>query len=187
VLTPELAQVDLDAHLEEQQDRADFGEQADLRSIGDVAGGKGRDDQSDGEVADDRRECQAAGDPACGGRSQEDRADLEDGDRGVLHAAMVGRVEQRAAATCEVPVRSAAASEGRWQRAICHGWAMLGWLRRFVLYRVLGGRVLLALAVLTWIRGFLAGRRAARKDLSERKGTYQPSQGESQIVQREPR
>lgn len=64
---------------------------------------------------------------------------------------------------------------------------MFGWLWRFVLYRVLGGRVLMALAVLTWIRGFLAGRRAARDDKSVSNPAYQPSQGSSQIVHRDPR
>jgi hypothetical protein len=64
---------------------------------------------------------------------------------------------------------------------------MFGWLRRVVLYRLLGGRVLLALAVLAWVRGFIAGRRAPRDNPSEPGGTYQPSQGSSQIVQREPR
>ena len=65
---------------------------------------------------------------------------------------------------------------------------MLGWIRRFVVYRLLGGRVLMALAVLSWIRGFLAGRRAARDASTERDAAaYQPSQGSSQIVHREPR
>jgi hypothetical protein len=65
---------------------------------------------------------------------------------------------------------------------------MLGWIRRVVLYRLLGGRVLMALAVLSWIRGFLAGRRASRDARAERDAAaYQPSQGSSQIVQREPR
>ena len=64
---------------------------------------------------------------------------------------------------------------------------MFGWLGRFILYRLVGGRVLLALAVLAWVRGFIAGRRAPRDNLSEPRGSYQPSQGSSQIVQREPR
>ena len=84
-------------------------------------------------------------------------------------------------------MRSAARAEGRWQGAICHGATMFSWLRRFILYRLVGGRVLLALAVLAWVRGFLAGRRASRDKPSEPNGTYQPSQGSSQIVQREPR
>jgi hypothetical protein len=64
---------------------------------------------------------------------------------------------------------------------------MFGWLWRVVLYRFLGGRVLLLLTALAWIRRFLAGRRGARDDRPESGGVYQPSQGESQIAQREPR
>ena len=64
---------------------------------------------------------------------------------------------------------------------------MLGWIRRFVLYRLLGGRVLMLLAVLTWIRGYLAGRRASGDAGNRREMVYQPSQGTSQTVQREPR
>ena len=56
---------------------------------------------------------------------------------------------------------------------------MLSGLVRLILYRVLGARVMLALALLGLARRLLRGRRDA--------AVYQPSQGESQIVQREPR
>ena len=62
---------------------------------------------------------------------------------------------------------------------------MLGALVRLVLYRFLGARVLLALTVFGWLRR-VVGRR--RDPNAVRRGeAYQPSQGESQIVQRDPR
>jgi hypothetical protein len=82
---------------------------------------------------------------------------------------------------------------------------MLGALVRLLLYRFLGARIMLALAVFGWLRRVLGGRRDAggsrsrvsRSQMSRsqvsgsrvsRSGSdYQPSQGESQIVQREPR
>lgn len=73
---------------------------------------------------------------------------------------------------------------------------MLGALVRLVLYRFLGARIMLALAVFGWIRRLLGGsrrlresRRTSGRRLSESRSrsAYQPSQGESQIVQREPR
>jgi len=73
---------------------------------------------------------------------------------------------------------------------------MLGGLVRLLLYRFLGARIMLALAVFGWLRRVLGGstrRSVSRPDqrnrLSQsRSGSaYQPSQGESQIVQREPR
>lgn len=57
---------------------------------------------------------------------------------------------------------------------------MLGSLWRLVLYRFLGGRIMLALALLGLARRLLGGRREPAE-------TYQPSQGSSQIVHREPR
>ena len=72
---------------------------------------------------------------------------------------------------------------------------MLGALVRLVLYRFLGARIMLALAIFGWIRRALGGRRdstGSRLTGSRTRGSrsgaaYQPSQGESQIVQREPR
>ena len=72
---------------------------------------------------------------------------------------------------------------------------MLGALVRLVLYRFLGARIMLALAIFGWLRRVLGGKRNAdvsRRGVSRpgvrRSGSgYQPSQGESQIVQREPR
>ena len=67
---------------------------------------------------------------------------------------------------------------------------MFGAIRNLLLYRFLGGRVMLALALLGFVRRLLGGR---RRDVaptpSTRRGTsvYQPSQGSSQIVQRDPR
>ena len=70
-------------------------------------------------------------------------------------------------------MRSGALGQGvGWQPA-----AMLGSLIRLVLYRFLGARVLLALTVFGWLRRLVGRRRSA----------YQPSQGESQTVQRVPR
>ena len=62
---------------------------------------------------------------------------------------------------------------------------MFGGLVRLVLYRFLGARVLLALTVFGWLRRFLGGRRTSAS--VRRNPAYQPSQGESQIVQRDPR
>jgi hypothetical protein len=61
---------------------------------------------------------------------------------------------------------------------------MLGALWRLLAYRFLGARIMLALAVFGWLRRLVAGRRPER-DTTGR--DYQPSQGESQIVQRDPR
>jgi hypothetical protein len=67
---------------------------------------------------------------------------------------------------------------------------MLGALVRLFLYRFLGARIMIALAVFGWLRRVLGGRRdPAGSSLGVRSSgsAYQPSQGESQIVQREPR
>jgi hypothetical protein len=69
---------------------------------------------------------------------------------------------------------------------------MLRFLREIVLYRILGGRVMLALTVGSWLLGKIRGRRSSSatsypRRRAEREGLYQPSQGESQIVHREPR
>jgi hypothetical protein len=53
-----------------------------------------------------------------------------------------------------------------------------------ILYRLVGGRIMLGLAVLRLARRLLGARRASA---SGRSLAYQPSQGSSQIVQREPR
>jgi len=53
-----------------------------------------------------------------------------------------------------------------------------------ILYRLVGGRIMLGLAVLRLARRLLGARRAST---SGRSLAYQPSQGSSQIVQREPR
>ena len=62
---------------------------------------------------------------------------------------------------------------------------MLGALVRLLLYRFLGARIMLALAMFGWLRRVLGGRRPP--GVSRSSSAYQPSQGESQIVQREPR
>jgi hypothetical protein len=72
---------------------------------------------------------------------------------------------------------------------------MISGLIRFILFRVLGARVMLALAAFGWLRKMLAGRkgspsRGVRSSSGRASGAgsgYQPSQGESQIVHREPR
>ena len=61
---------------------------------------------------------------------------------------------------------------------------MFGAIRNLLLYRLLGGRIMLAVALLGFVRRLLGGRRKAP---SSRPSVYQPSQGSSQIVQREPR
>ena len=61
---------------------------------------------------------------------------------------------------------------------------MFGAIRNLLLYRLLGGRIMLAVALLGFVRRLLGGR---RKATSSRQSVYQPSQGSSQIVQREPR
>jgi hypothetical protein len=53
-----------------------------------------------------------------------------------------------------------------------------------ILYRLVGGRIMLGLAVLRLARRLLGARRAST---SAPPSAYQPSQGSSQTVQREPR
>ena len=67
---------------------------------------------------------------------------------------------------------------------------MVGALLRLVLYRFIGGRLMLGLAILGFARRLLAGRRAGPRPIETLPpglSTYQPSHGESQTVQREPR
>ena len=103
VLAPKLADVDLDADLEQQEDRPDLGEQADLSPIGDVAGGERRDGEPDRQVADDRRQAQPPREPACSGCGEEDRSDLENGDGRVLHGRDgTGRARWNSAGTAAI-------------------------------------------------------------------------------------
>ena len=78
---------------------------------------------------------------------------------------------------------------------------MLTWLARMLLLRRFGGRGLLVLGILNFVRRLITGRRreppgvyepgqeppleATRLDPAAR--AYQPSQGSSQTTQREPR
>jgi hypothetical protein len=67
---------------------------------------------------------------------------------------------------------------------------MLGALWRLLAYRFFGARIMLALTLFGWVRRLLGGRRSSlpQNDARRRVASgYQPSQGESQIVQREPR
>ncbi len=59
---------------------------------------------------------------------------------------------------------------------------MLTAIRDLIVYRLIGGRLLLALTLLGIVRRLIGRRRGAPPTSG-----YQPSQGESQIVQREPR
>ena len=59
---------------------------------------------------------------------------------------------------------------------------MFGAIRHLLIYRILGGRIMLALTLLGFVRRLLGSRRTTPKT-----GVYQPSQGSSQIVHREPR
>ena len=61
---------------------------------------------------------------------------------------------------------------------------MLKVLRNLILYRFIGGRIMLGLAVLGLARRILGRRRSSTAGSSS---DYQPSQGESQIEQRDPR
>jgi hypothetical protein len=61
---------------------------------------------------------------------------------------------------------------------------MLKALRNLILYRLIGGRIMLGLAVLGLARRILGRRRSSTIGPSS---AYQPSQGESQIAQRDPR
>lgn len=69
---------------------------------------------------------------------------------------------------------------------------MLSGLVRLILFRVLGAKVMLALAAFGWLRR-MVGRRDARRPVdrsgarTESRSGYQPSQGSSQTVHREPR
>jgi hypothetical protein len=63
---------------------------------------------------------------------------------------------------------------------------MFGAIKNLLLYRVLGGRVMLALAAFGFIRRLLGGRRRPPGGTS-RTSVYQPSQGSSQTVHRDPR
>ena len=66
---------------------------------------------------------------------------------------------------------------------------MIGGLVRLILFRFLGARVMLALAAFGWIRRMLSGRREAQRPItpSGEGSSYQPSQGSSQTVHRDPR
>jgi len=61
---------------------------------------------------------------------------------------------------------------------------MLKAIRNLILYRLIGGRIMLGLALLGLARRILGARRTST---NTRSSAYQPSQGTSQIVQREPR
>ena len=60
---------------------------------------------------------------------------------------------------------------------------MLKALWNLIVYRIVGGRITLALALLGLARRLIGGRGSATAGES----AYQPSQGSSQITQREPR
>jgi hypothetical protein len=65
---------------------------------------------------------------------------------------------------------------------------MFAAIRNLVLYRFLGGRVMLALTLLGIVRRLLGrGRRGAPTSTGRPTSVYQPSQGSSQMVQRDPR
>jgi len=70
------------------------------------------------------------------------------------------------------------------QACRCQVWDVLKAIRNLILYRLIGGRIMLGLALLGLARRILGGRRSST---SERSSAYQPSQGTSQTVQREPR
>lgn len=103
--------------------------------------------------------------------------------------ALPGRAGQAADARRLCGVRGGRERSGKAAAGSLAG--MLSGLIRLILFRVLGARVMLALAVFGWLRRFLGGKKdeaAARGRTSARtRSAYQPSQGSSQIVQRDPR
>ena len=67
---------------------------------------------------------------------------------------------------------------------------MFGAIKNLLLYRVLGGRIMLALTLLGFVRRLLGSRRrdvAPPSSTGRSASVYQPSQGSSQIVHRDPR
>ena len=67
---------------------------------------------------------------------------------------------------------------------------MIRAIRNLLLYRFLGGRVMLALAILGFVRRLLGARRRPAGSATEAgrwTRVYQPSQGSSQTVHRDPR
>jgi hypothetical protein len=65
-------------------------------------------------------------------------------------------------------------------------------LWRLLLFRVLGGRIMLAVALLGFVRRLLGSRRKGTNQAvspydGDSASAYQPSQGSSQIVHRDPR
>jgi hypothetical protein len=58
-------------------------------------------------------------------------------------------------------------------------------LANLLLYRLLGARLMLGLAILGWLRRRLLSWQASQRAAATR--VYQPSQGSSQIVHRDPR
>jgi hypothetical protein len=65
---------------------------------------------------------------------------------------------------------------------------MLRAIRNLIVYRLIGGRLILGIALLGLARRLLGRRRGnGVTSPSGSSPSYQPSQGESQIVQREPR
>jgi hypothetical protein len=67
---------------------------------------------------------------------------------------------------------------------------MFGAIKNLLLYRFLGGRIMLALTLLGFVRRLLGGRRknaVPPSSTAGRASTYQPSQGSSQTVHRDPR
>ena len=186
MLAAELTQVDLDADLEQQEDRPDLGEQADLGAVRDVARGERRDGEPDGEVADDRRQRQAPGEPAGAARREQDRADLEHGDRGVLHPRMVRAARLRRAA----PALRDASGCAVETASVGHSSATPGWQRRAMLGAIaqvpvctafLGGAVMLGAGAARSCVGCSVGadrnrrrRRPRRTDGGTRRSTSPP-------------
>jgi hypothetical protein len=67
---------------------------------------------------------------------------------------------------------------------------MLKALFNLIMYRFIGGRIMLGLALLGLARRLLGARRSSTKErasTSEPTSVYQPSQGASQTVHRDPR
>jgi hypothetical protein len=85
---------------------------------------------------------------------------------------------------CEAVVPLCAFRTDSGQAPEWHPQRMFRAIRNLVLYRIVGGRIMLAVALLGFARRLLGSR---RKAVSSRETVYQPSQGSSQIVHRDPR
>ena len=84
MLTAQVAEVDLDPDLEQQEHDTQLGHELELVAVRLVAGRERGDREAGGEIADHRRQPELARDPPEPGGEQEREADIED-EVGRLH------------------------------------------------------------------------------------------------------